>query len=323
MEILEFSVPSSDGVHTLAGHVYLPDGFPETRPRGVFHVVHGMTEHIGRYDPFLRDACATGWLVCGYDNLGHGHTARDASELGYIARKKGYDLLARDVARFSDAVRTTYGVADLPYALMGHSMGSFIVRFATSKGYVKPDRLIAMGTGGPNAVAGVGIAVIGLVKCFNGDRYVSPLIDKLAFGSYNRQFGGEGDGSDPTEHYKWLNTQREPIERYCADPLCAYSFTASGMSDLVRLTVKVNRRGWFRSLPAGMPVLLVAGADDPVGNYGKGIIKVRDRLEKKGVPVEMHLYEGKRHEILFDTCYPEVLADISLFLNPSEKESKS
>ncbi len=317
MEFLNFTVPSSDGIHILSGHVYLPDGFPDTRPRGVFHVVHGMTEHIGRYDPFLRDICRSGWLVCGYDNLGHGHTVRDSSELGFIAHKDGYDLLARDVGLFSEAVREQYAVTDRPYALMGHSMGSFIVRYATAQGYVKPTCLIAMGTGGPNAVAGLGLGVIGLIKAFKGERYLSPMIDQLAFGSYNKKFGGGTEGAD---RYLWLNTQKEPRDIYCADPLCAFQFTASGMGDLARLTVKTNKRAWFRSLPVGMPVLLVAGRDDPVGNYGKGILQVRDRLTAAGVPVDCKLYEGARHEILFDTCYPAVLNDISAFLKLTQKE---
>ncbi len=321
MDILDFTVPSSDGIHTLAGHVYLPDGFPDTCPRGVFHVVHGMTEHIGRYDPFLRDICKTGWIVCGYDNLGHGHTVKDSSELGYIARKKGYELLARDVGLFSNAVQSTYNAADLPYILVGHSMGSFIVRFATAKGYVRPTRLVVMGTGGPNPIAGVGLGVIGAIKLLKGERHISPMIDKLAFGTYNARFGGvDKHSTDPTDHYQWLNTQKEPLEVYCADPLCAYQFTASGMGDLVRLTVKVNRGKWFKSLPSGMPVLLVSGKDDPVGDYGKGISKVRDGLDRRGVPVDMHLYEGYRHEILFDLCYPDVLGDISAFINSIEKE---
>ncbi len=320
MEILDFPLPSSDGVHTLAGHVYLPDGLPETRPRGVFHVVHGMTEHIGRYDPLMRAICATGWIVCGYDNLGHGHTVRDPSELGFIADKKGYELLARDVGVFSNAVREAYGVTDRPYALMGHSMGSFIVRYATSKGYARPDRLIAMGTGGPNPIAGMGIAVVGTVKLFKGKRYLSPMLDQLAFGTYNAHFAEEGDGDTRVDHFKWLNTQREAREIYCADPLCGYQFTAGGMSDLIRLTYRSNKGKWFRSMPKELPVLLVSGQDDPVGDYGKGVTCVRDRLARRGIPVEMHLYEGARHEILFDTCSQKVHHDIIAFLNSTQKE---
>ncbi len=313
MEILDFPVPSSDGIHTLAGHVYLPDGYPEIRPRGVFHAVHGMTEHIGRYDAFLQVVCRNGWIACGYDNLGHGHTVQDPSELGYIAHTDGYDLLARDVGRFSDAVRERYQATELPYALMGHSMGSFIVRYATAEGYVHPDRLIIMGTGGPNPIAGVGLAVIGLVKCCKGERHISPLVDKLAFGGYNNRFPPVNERVDA---YRWLNTQTEPLEAYCADPLCAYKFTVSGMSDLVRLTVRTNKGKWFRSLPREMPVLLVSGQNDPVGNYGRGVESVRDRLAKAGVSVDCRLYPDARHEILFDTCAPEAIGDICAFLTP-------
>ena len=77
----EMRVPSSDGIHTLAGRVYRPEG----RVRGLFHVVHGMTEHIARYDPLFRRMAEDGYLCFGYDHLGHGATARDAGELGYIA----------------------------------------------------------------------------------------------------------------------------------------------------------------------------------------------------------------------------------------------
>ena len=306
--VKDFPVPSSDGIHTLAGHVYLPDG----QIRGVLHVVHGMAEHIARYDPFMRAMAADGWLTCGYDHLGHGHTVRDASELGYIAPKRGYDLLARDVAAFYAAVCEQYELADKPYALMGHSMGSFVVRYATSCGYVKPAHLIVMGTGGPNPIAGVGLAVIGLVKRLRGGHHVSDLVENLAFGSYNNRFGGGGEGADG---YQWLNTLREPVEVYCADPLCGYRFTVSGMSDLVTLTSRTNQRKWFKSLPSDVRVLLVSGQDDPVGDYGRGVTAVRDRLCDAGVAVKCHLYEGARHEILLDTCADTVLADIRAFLN--------
>ncbi len=315
MDIRDFTVPSSDGIHTLAGHVYLPVG----TPCGVFHVVHGMTEHIGRYDPFMQALCEDGWLVCGYDNLGHGHTVRDSSELGFIASKNGHELLSRDVGLFSDAVRKQYGLTEKPYILLGHSMGSFIARYATSKRYVTPDRLIVMGTGGPNPIAGIGLGIIGLIKLCKGERHVSPLVDKLAFGPYNDRFG-EAPADDPCSRYRWLNTAREPLEVYVADPLCAFPFTVSGMGDLIRLTVRTNRRSWFTSLPVGMPVLLVAGREDPVGDYGRGVEAVRDRLARAGVPVSCHLYDGARHEILLDVCYPEVLRDIRTFIRTTDKE---
>lgn len=316
MNMLDFAVPSTNGTHTLAGRVYLPD---TNAPIGIFHVVHGMCEHIARYDRFMRDIAALGFIVCGYDHLGHGRTVKDASELGFVAPKKGYDLLARDVGAFSEAVRTQYG-RELPYVLLGHSMGSFIVRYATARRYVTPARLIVMGTGGPNVTAVPGLAAIGLMKLFRGKRHISPFIDKLAFGAYNAHFRTENDP------YSWITRDQTVRDAYRADPLCTFKFTVSAMGDLVRLSSYTNRKGWFRSFPKEIPVLLVAGTDDPVGNYGKGVRTVEARLRKAGVTVICRLYDGARHEILNDASYPDVLADITDFITPatqiSEKEPK-
>ncbi len=303
---LDRAVPSSDGIHTLAGCVYLP----ACTPRGILHVVHGMTEYIGRYDAFMREMAADGWLVCGYDHLGHGHTVNSPEELGYIAPKRGYDLLARDVAAFSEDVRAEYG-RDLPYILMGHSMGSFVVRYATEQGYVRPTRLILMGTGGPNPIASVGLFIIRILGLIRGGRKVSPLVHRLAFGTYLKPFKGTTDEGD---RHAWLTTDRSVRARYAEDPLCTFSFTISAMGDLVYLTKHTNRPAWARSLPPELPILLVAGGDDPVGSYSKGVRKVADRLSAAGHPTVTHIYEGARHEILNDICHAVVISDIRTFL---------
>lgn len=303
----ELRVLSSDGIHTLAGVVFCPVG----APRGLLHVVHGMTEHIGRYERFMRELAAAGWLCFGYDNLGHGNTAADESELGYIAKKGGWELLAKDVKVFSDEVKAQYGAEALPYCLMGHSMGSFIVRLAAER-YVRPDRLIVMGTGGKNGAAGAGLALIALIRLFCGDRHISPLVDRLAFGSYNKRFADECEDREAPN--PWLTTDREVRARYAADPFCTFRFTVSAMGDLIRLMKEVNRGAWYRKLSPAMPILLVSGEEDPVGNYGKGVLEVRDGLARQGLDVTCVLYEGARHEILNDVTYERVVADILAFL---------
>lgn len=302
MEILDVSALSSDGVHNLAGKVYLPDG----DPKGIVHILHGMTEHIGRYDSFMKELAEAGYLACGYDHLGHGNTAADPSELGFVAEKDGWKLWVADVKVFSDAVRTAYG-ADRPYILMGHSMGSFIARLA-SVSCVHPDALILMGTGGPNPIAGVGLAVIGAVKTFKGARHISPLVNDLAFGSYNKRFNA------PKEAKDWLSKDIAVTDAYVRDPFCNYKFTVSGMSDLVRMTYLSNKGKWFKSLDVAIPVLLVSGRDDPVGDFGKGVETVSRRLQKTGHTVTCHLYDGYRHEILNDASHAIVVADILGFL---------
>lgn len=303
IEKITFKAPSSDGIHTLSGVVYLPKG----EKRAYFHIVHGMTEHIGRYDRIMTDLANMGYICFGYDNLGHRGTVNDKSELGYIAKKKGYELLARDVKVFSDAVRAEYG--DLPYYLMGHSMGSFIVRLAAER-YVHPDKLIVMGTGGSNPAAGAGIALISVIKLFRGDRYISRFVDNLAFGGYNTKFKGDSDYSSKS----WLTTDQSIRNKYLEDDYCTFKFTVSAMADLMKLLKYSNRSAWYKKLPKDIPVLLVSGEDDPVGNYGRGVKEVEDKLARAGASVRCVLYKGARHEILNDFTYDTVKSDISDFI---------
>ncbi|MBQ8310345.1 MAG: alpha/beta fold hydrolase [Clostridia bacterium] len=303
----EFTVPSSDGIHALAGMVFCPAG----EIKGFFHIVHGMTEYIGRYERFMNDVAEAGYVCFGYDNLGHGHTAMDDSELGFIAEKNGWDLLAQDVRIFSDAVMKEYkpiNSTTLPYCLMGHSMGSFIVRIAAEK-YVTPDRLIIMGTGGSNPVAGLGIALTGIVKHIRGGRRVSPLVNALAFGNYNRRFEKELSEA-PSQ---WLTTDASIRKKYADDKFCTFQFSVSAMGDLIRLTKYSNRNAWYKNLPKSIPVLLISGEEDPVGGYGKGVREVCEKLKQQQINVKLILYPNARHEILNDFTYGDTKRDILAF----------
>ncbi len=298
IKIIEKSVRSSDKEHDLKGLVYLP----ETEPVGIFEVIHGMVEHIGRYDGFMKRMAEAGYITFAYDHLGHGKTARDGSELGYIAKKDGWQRLVDDVALFAASVKEEYG-KELPFYLMGHSMGSFIVRLAAEQ-YDFHDKLIVMGTGGPNPIAGVGLAIIKMTKKIKGDRHISQFLEKTAFGKYNSRFEDENDPKS------WLSTIVEERQKYKNDPFCSFYFTASAMEDLIKLNKLSNRKEWATSLNKDKPVLLVSGSDDPVGDYGKGVEAVRKMLSDAGVPVTCKIYDGCRHEVLNDVCREETINDI-------------
>jgi len=302
MEITTYikKVPSTDGKHELYGRVYLPQG----EVKGLFHVVHGMTEHMERYESFMKEMAEEGYICFGYDHLGHGKTAKDASELGYIAHKQGWKLLVDDVTAFGNAMRADFG-EKLPYILMGHSMGSFIVRLAAADGRT-PDKLIIMGTGGPNPIAGAGLLLIAAMKLFGRERDISNFVHKMAFGAYNKKFAADGNRG-------WLTSDAAIREKYDKDPHCNFRFTVGAMGDLINLTKRANHKDWFKRLPKDLPVLLVAGVDDPVGNYGKGVKVVFNKLKKQSCRVEIKLYKG-RHEILNDTCREAVVEDIKAFV---------
>jgi len=301
IKVIDKEVLSSDKKHLLKGKLYIPEG----KAKGLFHVVHGMTEYIGRYDGFMRAMAEEGYITFGYDHLGHGMTADD-SELGYIAHEKGWEILVDDVFVFGNSIKKTIG-GDLPFILMGHSMGSFIVRLCAVK-YNHYDKLIIMGTGGPNPAAGAGIAVTSALKKIKGEHGYSDLVYKMAFGAYNKRFESENDS------YAWLSVDKGNRDRYRADKYCTFLFTISAMQDLIRLNKGSNEKEWFAAVDKTKPILLTSGAEDPVGDYGAGVRKVCDLLKAQGANVRMKLYDGYRHEILNDGCRDQVIADIKAFI---------
>ncbi len=298
----ERQILSSDGIHTLKGVVYIPNG----DIKGIFHLVHGMTEYIERYDGIFSFLAQSGYVCAGYDNLGHGKTAQNDGELGYIADKDGWRYLVDDVMLFGDALRREFDGKD--YFLMGHSMGSFIVRLAALKNSSCIKKLIVCGTGGPMAVAHIGLGIIKVIRALRGGHHVSAFAESIAFGSYNRRFNG------PTK-YEWLTNDRDIIDKYVKDKYCTFRFTVSAMHDLVTMCIKCNSTAWFKNLDKKLPILLIAGDTDPVGNYGKGVKCVYDRLEAAGHSgVKLKLYKDCRHEILNDNCRAETAEDILEFI---------
>lgn len=302
MKVIDKQVLSSDKKHMLKGKIYIPEG----SPKGLLHVVHGMTEYIGRYDGFMREMADFGYITFGYDHLGHGHTASE-DELGFIAHEDGWKHLVDDVFIFGNEIRKSTEGEKLPFILMGHSMGSFIVRLTAAK-YDHMDKLIVMGTGGPNPAAGAGIAVCGILKGIKGERSYSNLVQNMAFGTYNKGFEAEND------RYAWLSVNKENRDKYRADPLCTYMFTVSAMQDLVKLNKYSNDKSWFDSINKNKPILLVSGSEDPVGEHGAGVKKVYETLKSAGANVQMKLYDGYRHEILKDFCHDAAVADIKEFI---------
>ena len=300
-EIKSIEVASTDNIHTLKGLVYIPEG----EIKGIFHLVHGMCEYIGRYAHIFAALAERGYVCCGYDNLGHGKTARDENELGFIAHRDGWKYLVRDVKAFEDAVKKIY--PDIPLCLMGHSMGSFIARIAAENYGDGIEKFIICGTGGPNPAAPFGLLATDIMRLLNGEKHRSKLVNKLAFGAYNKRFEGDSE-------FEWITTDREVINKYAADKYCNFKFTVSAMHDLVKLNQLANRPAWFKNIRKDLPILLISGSDDPVGAYGKGVTRVYNKLKAAGVKdVTLKLYNGCRHEIHNDSCKNQVINDISEF----------
>jgi len=299
--VIDKKILSSDQKNTLSGVMYIPDG----DIRGIFHIVHGMTEYIGRYAPLFENLASAGYLCVGFDNLGHGNTARK-EDLGFIASKNGWAYMVDDVKLFADSIKSDY--PDLPYFLMGHSMGSFITRIAVSKYADLADKYICCGTAGKNPVANMGLLLCNIIKAVYGERAVSPFMESIAFGSYNKRFDGD-------TKYEWLTKDREIIKKYAQDKFCTFHFSVSAMHDLITLIKICNGKKCFVNTRNDLPIFLIAGDMDPVGNYGKGIKEVYNKYKTFGnTNIKMFLYEDCRHEIHNDTCKEQMTEDILKFI---------
>ncbi len=300
----EYTVPSATGV----ADVYVQSWVPDDKPlKGVFQMVHGMAEYSDRYDGFARVIADDGWAVFMHDHAGHGKSIKTKDDLGYFGDKDGYKALIEDVYTVTKLAKDKY--PELPVFLYGHSMGSFVVRGYAAKYGGEIAGLIPCGTAGANPAAGIGAALAGCIAKVKGTHYRSEFINNLAFGSYNKRF------TDGNTGFEWLSKNSDNVKAYCADELCGYKFTAVGYRDLFNLLASVNNSQWFASVPKDLPIRLIAGADDPVGAYGKGVTEVYDKLKETGHNVSIKIYTGLRHEIHNEKECGEVFSDIIAWLN--------
>ena len=281
---------------------------PEIPPVAILQISHGMCEYIERYEDFIGFLSTQGILVCGNDHLGHGKSLPEPEGLGYFSSKDGASHLVEDLQSLKVLMNAKY--PHLPYFMLGHSMGSFILRKYLSLYGEELDGAIISGTAGPNPMALPGQwinTVMGLVK---GDGYRSPFFNRLFFQGFNTPFEKEG------LPFAWLSRDSHVVKSYAKDPLCNFTFTLNGFSNLLKLMSEVTKPSWPSSVPKDLPLLLLSGTMDPVGNFGSGVEKTYGLLKSAGASdLTLKLYPDGRHEMLNETNREEVYQDIYKWLN--------
>lgn len=280
---------------------------PSGAPRGVLLVSHGMAEHIGRYQGVGEYLAAQGFLVGGYNHLGHG---AEAPVKGWFADRDGWRQLVQDLRRAMDFLAARAPGA--PRILLGHSMGSFLAREYAITYPDGLDALVLSGTGWhPKALCLLGLLPANVLCLLGKERKPSPFLDKLAFSANNKPFQEDGGAA-----FLWLSRDANEVKRYVDDPLCGFVFTAGGFSDLFQGLLALSDTGRLRSLPAGLPVYLMSGAEDPVGGRGQGVNTVAGQYRAAGLErVTVRLYEGARHELFNETNKSQVLSDLVAWLS--------
>lgn len=292
---------SRDGVSKLHAIVWSDE---TKNPIGILQIIHGMAEYIDRYDDFARFMVGKGFVVVGDDHLGHGDSVGENGTYGYFCKKDPATVLVRDEHRLKKLMEAKY--PGVPYYILGHSMGSFIARNYLNRYGSGIQGMIVMGTGNQSkALLGASKVLVGLTGFFCGEKHVAKFINKLAFGTYNRAI------EDVKTNVDWLTKDEAIVDKYIADERCGFTFTVNGFRGLFELIYRLQKPKNLVTIPKKIPVFFVSGEEDPVGDYGEGVIGAKNDLVRAGLEnVSMKLYPGDRHEILNETDKDIVYQDI-------------
>ena len=271
IERIEHFIGSSDGTSQLRVLLWIPY-LPENELKGIVQIVHGMEEHIDRYDEFARFLARNGFVVGAHDHVGHGKSVLDARDLGHITLDQGDAVLVNDVDRVRRALFEQF--SDLPYFIFGHSMGSFVTRVYLSE-HAK------------------GVKVL----------------DSMGAGGFARAI------ENPRTPLDWISVDPAVVDAYIDDPLCGVMFTVGGYAALTGVVARAVDPRVAARIPKDLPLLFIAGAEDPVGENGKAVVRAVELYRDAGVKdVSLILYPGMRHEILNEPGKQTVYADVLVWL---------
>lgn len=301
----EFYYDSRDGEHKIHAVRWLPE---TPKPVCIVQIIHGMAEYIERYDELARFLAEKGILVVGDDHLGHGKTVRPGEAYGYFCKDDAATVLVRDEHRLKKITQEQY--PGVPYVILGHSMGSFIARNYLLRYGTGIQGAIICGTGMQSkATLAGGRVVAAIQRIFCGDQHVSKLLDKMAFGTYNKRVG------TPQTAYDWLSRNPDNVKKYMDDPLCGFVFTVNGFRTLFKLIGNLHDKEALSGMPKSLPVFFIAGEADPVGNYGESVKKVYQSFQDMGMEkVQLKLYPEERHEIFNEEARQDIYMDVYRWL---------
>lgn len=277
----------------------------------ILQITHGMIEYIERYAQFAEFLTEQGYMVVGHDHLGHGQSVATQEDWGYVGHPKPSDLLVEDMHKLRTLIQGEN--AEVPYFMLAHSMGSYMLRKYLT---IHPEKLkgaIIMGTGMvPDSTTRIGMFTVKFLSIFRGWHYRSKFVANAAFGKPYRRY----DLTGKTLSNSWLTKDEDIVKSYYSDPRCTFRFTINGYQALFEAVLYDGQPENAAKIPKDLPLFIVSGEDDPVGDLGVGVKKVYDLYKNAGIEdITYKLYEKDRHEILNELDKKTVYADILSWMN--------
>lgn len=272
----------------------------------ILQITHGMQEHINRYQEFAEYLTDRGFLVVGHDHLGHGESVCDENAYGFFAEQSPSDTLISDMHTLRTIIQKEN--PDIPYFMLGHSMGSYMLRKYITLHHDHLRGVIIVGTGSmPDATMKFGMKLCRFLGKIRGWHYKSPLVKRMSYMGPYQQY----DLTGKNIANNWLTKDIQLVEKFYADPVCGFDFTVNGYYGLMEAVYYDNQPENIAKIPRKLPLFIVSGAKDPVGDMGKGVKKAYKQYEDAGLSdITWKLYENDRHEILNEVDRKDVYEDI-------------
>lgn len=290
-----------------AGDIHACRWTPDGSPIAILQIVHGIAEFIERYDDFANYLTSQGFLVVAEDHMGHGQSINGDGVQGFF--HGGWFTAVADTYELLQMTRAEF--PDVPHVLFGHSMGSFMVRTILCK---YPDSgisaAIICGTGWqPRQMLPAVIRVCESVCKKVGEKCPSEALQKVVFGSYNKKV------EHARTEYDWLSRDAKNVDAYIAHPLCGFTPSSGLIRDMLKGIRFIEDPRNLAAMCKELPVLFIAGGDDPVGSYGRGILRTVQEFRKSGMAHVTHkIYPLCRHEILNEINKEDIYQDITDWL---------
>lgn len=300
--------PSASGRCSIHSVIWYPDPEKYEKPVAILQIAHGMIDYAERFETMAEYMTDQGYLVVANDHLGHGESVATNEDWGYFTKKDASRVVVEDMHRLTVIMKKKY--PELPYFLLGHSMGSFMTRRYMTEYGDELDAVAVFATGNqPKPMVLAGLLVTNLMGLFCGQRHRSKLLDQLMFGAYNKRI------KDARTDKDWLSTDPETVDEYRNDPKCSYIFTVNGNHTVLKTLTYLGKKKNIKKIPKDLPIYFACGDEDPVGNYSVGVKKLYERYRDYGLSAEFMCYEGMRHELHNEIDKETVFADLCDWLD--------
>lgn len=297
------SLQVSDGLN-----IHLHQWSPEN-PDKLMFLIHGSVEHAKRYHDFAEALTKQGFIVIAPDHRGHGMTAKESGIFSHFGDHDGFLRAVKDLDEILNHIIERY--PELPRAIFGHSLGSFMTRkFISMRGNDFKAAIISGSSWGNLIELKGGLLLSKVWTMFSDKNTPNQKFDDFLWGQINAKVKNRKGSLD------FINSDEKEVEKYMADPLNGNTITIEFGMQMSKALLMIREKEVFENTPENLNIYLASGMEDPLSNKGKDIYFIAEKYKNAGVKnVEVKIYQGARHEIINEPNKDKIISDMIIWLN--------